>query len=201
MAIIPWVCPASFRRVRQWVARRRKAREVRRDPWAAAGSFHPALVSDHLTPAIAVLADSFTEDDFAIDCDGCTACCRGHDGVKLDDHELHDYECHQDAKGEWRVDVDDEGRCVYLGELAKGAEGCTIHGSAPRRCQEFDCRAAVITYSRVGIDELVSQGALPMAVVEMGRKKLDEWNTQMNVRALSGGANLTFLMEDDDASA
>ncbi len=154
-------------------------------------------VSDNLTPAIAVLVDSFTSEDFVIDCDGCTACCRGHAGVKLDDDEILSYDCVKDDKGEWRLEVDDAGWCKYL-----DAEGCSIHETAPRRCKEFDCRAAVICYSAVGIDELVAKAQLPLAVVEMGRKKLDEWNQAMNVRATSGGADTSFLLKgDDDAPA
>jgi len=161
------------------------------------GSCRLAPVSDSLTPAIAVLSESFTEGDFDIDCDGCTACCRGHHGVKLDDHEVNEHPAthrYKDPRGEWRlINIDDQ--CVYL-----DAEGCSIHADPnfPRRCLEFDCRAAVITYNTVGIDELVKKGELPLAVVEMGRKKLDEWNNAMNVRALAGGGDLSFLMEEDD---
>lgn len=156
-----------------------------------AGSCRQAWVSkDALTPAIAVLSESFTEADFVIDCEGCTACCKGHDGVKLDDGELLSFDCHKDAKGEWRVDCDDAGWCTYL-----DAEGCSIHDEAPRRCQEFDCRSAVIFFGSIGIDELVREAKLPLEVVTMGRKKLDEWNQTMNVRALSGGADLSFLLK------
>lgn len=150
---------------------------------------------DALTPAVAVLQDTFTEADFVIDCDGCTACCRGHDGVKVDQGEEVRFDTVKDERGEWRVrNVD--GACVYLDE-----EGCTIHGEAPRRCQEFDCRAAIIFFNNVGIDELVREAKLPLAVVEMGRKKLHEFNNVMNTRALAGGGDLSFLMEEaDDAS-
>ena len=153
------------------------------------------MSKDALTPAIAVLVDSFTSEDFEIDCDGCTACCRGHDGVKLDAGDVGRFRgaAHQDDKGEWRLNQVD-GACVYLVD-----DGCSIHDVAPRRCQEFDCRAAVIAYSAIGIDELVKSGDLPLAVVEMGRKKLEEFNNVMNTRALSGGADLSFLMEDDHA--
>lgn len=165
-----------------------------------AGSCRQALVSkDALTPAIAVLAESFTEKDFEIDCDGCTACCRGHDGVKLDAGDVGRFRgaAHQDDKGEWRLNqIDDE--CVYLVE-AEGVWGCSIHDDAPRRCKEFDCRSAVICYSAIGIDELVAKAQLPLDVVTMGRKKLEEFNNAMNVRAVSGGADLSFLMEKPDA--
>ncbi len=149
------------------------------------------MSKDALTPAIAVLTESFTSEDFEIDCDGCTACCRGHDGVKLDAADVGRFRdvAHQDDKGEWRLNQIDDA-CVYLDD-----DGCSIHDDAPRRCKEFDCRAAVITYSAVGIDKLVTQGDLPLAVVEMGRKKLEEFNNVMNTRALSGGADLSFLME------
>lgn len=161
------------------------------------------MSKDALTPAIAVLVESFTEKDFVIDCDGCTACCRGHDGVKLDAGDVGRFRgsAHQDDKGEWRLNQVD-GACVYLGPVGDDPgphrEGCMIHDRAPRRCKEFDCRAAVITYSAVGIDELVTQGDLPVDVVIMGRKKLEEFNNVMNTRALSGGADLSFLMEGDN---
>lgn len=157
-----------------------------------ADSCRRASVSkDALTPAIAVLSESFTSDDFVIDCEGCTACCRGHDGVKLDVEEEVRFDSVKDERGEWRVrNVDDA--CVYLDD-----EGCTIHGDAPRRCQEFDCRAAIIFFNNVGIDELVREAKLPLAVVEMGRKKLEEFNNVMNTRAIAGGGDLSFLMKGE----
>lgn len=167
----------------------------------AAASCLLASVSEQLTPAIAVLFESFTSEDFEIDCDGCTACCCGHHGVKLDEDELSHYPAvniYPDPRGEWRM-KQIAGQCVYLSMGDNERWGCSIHGEAmPRRCREFDCRAAVITYSPIGIDELVAKGELPLAVVEMGRLKLDEWNRAMEVRALSGGGDLSFLMEDDN---
>lgn len=158
------------------------------------------MSKDALTPAIAVLADSFTSEDFVIDCDGCTACCRGTEGVKVDDGERLPFDTYKDDKGEWRLKQVD-GECVYLGQLeAYGKKGCTIHDHAPRRCREFDCRAAIIFFGSIGIDELVREAKLPLAVVEQGRAKLAEWNRTMNVRALSGGADLSFLMEGDDSA-
>ena len=171
-----------------------------------AGSCPQAWVSkDDLTPAIAVLTKSFKPEDFVIDCDGCTACCRGHEGVKLDDGERHDFISYKDDKGEWRVQQKD-GACIYLAgpdDVDHGlpdsiTKGCVIHQTAPRRCQEFDCRSAVIFFGRLGLDELVREAKLPLEVVEQGRKKLHEWNQVMNVRALSGGADLSFLMQGDD---
>lgn len=150
-----------------------------------------SVSKDQLTPAIAVLSESFKEGDFDIDCDGCTACCRGAGGVKLDVEEEVLFDSVKDDKGEWRVRQVD-GVCIYLDDDDRG---CTIHENAPRRCQEFDCRAAVIFFGSVGIDELVREAKLPLAVVEQGRAKLEEWNRTMNVRALSGGADLSFLME------
>lgn len=164
-----------------------------------AASCRQAWVSkDALTPAIAVLTESFTPEDFVIDCDGCTACCRGHEGVKLDDGERLQFDSYKDNLGEWRVIQTSKEECVYLGELEDGTRGCTIHEYAPRRCREFDCRAAVIFFGSVGIDELVREAKLPLAVVEQGRAKLAEWNKLMNVRALSGGADLSFLLQGDD---
>ena len=154
-----------------------------------------SVSKDALTPAIAVLSESFQEGDFDIDCEGCTACCRGHDGVKLDVEEEVRFDSVKDERGEWRVrNVD--GACVYLSDDDE-SPGCTIHEDAPRRCQEFDCRAAIIFFNNVGIDELVREAKLPLAVVEMGRKKLGEFNKLMNLRATSGGADLSFLMKEN----
>jgi hypothetical protein len=164
-----------------------------------------SVSKDALTPAIAVLTESFTERDFEIDCDGCTACCRGTEGVKVDDNERLPYDTYKDDKGEWRVKQVD-GACMYLA-TEPGVWGCLLRGPtselpSPRRCREFDCRAAIIFFGSIGIDELVREAKLPLAVVEQGRAKLEEWNRTMNVRALSGGADLSFLMEDNpDASA
>jgi len=150
---------------------------------------------DALTPAIAVLAESFTDSDFAIDCDGCIACCRGEVGAKVDQAEEVMFDTVKDDHGEWRLrNVD--GKCVYLITSESGLEGCSIHSQAPRRCREFDCRSAIIFYNNVGIDELVRTSKLPLDVVTMGRKKLEEFNNVMNLRALSGGGDLSFLMED-----
>lgn len=154
-----------------------------------------SVSKDALTPAIAVLSESFTERDFDIDCDGCTACCRGEAGVKVDQGEEIRFDTVKDDKGEWRLRQVD-GACIYLNE---DDNGCTIYEDAPRRCKEFDCRAAVIFFGNIGLDELVREAKLPLAVVEQGRAKLDEWNNVMNTRALSGGADLSFLMEKPDA--
>lgn len=154
-----------------------------------------SVSKDALTPAIAVLSESFKEGDFDIDCEGCTACCRGHDGVKVDQGEEVLFDTVKDERGEWRVrNVD--GQCVYLSDDDEHP-GCTIHETAPRRCQEFDCRAAIIFFNNVGIDELVREAKLPLDVVTMGRKKLGEFNNVMNTRALAGGGDLSFLMEGD----
>jgi hypothetical protein len=165
------------------------------DPARVVDSCRLASVSkDALTPAIAVLSESFTEADFVIDCDGCTACCRGEAGVKVDQGEEVLFDTVKDDKGEWRLRQVD-GACIYLDD---DDGGCSIHEDAPRRCQEFDCRAAVIYFGNMGLDELVRDAKLPLAVVEQGRAKLAEWNRTMNVRAMSGGADLSFLVKGDD---
>jgi uncharacterized protein len=69
----------------------------------------------------------------ALDCAGCTACCRG-DRISLtveDDPSQYDTVVDGDRLVLRRVN----GNCVYL-----GAEGCTIHGRAPALCKAFDCR-------------------------------------------------------------
>lgn len=166
---------------------------------------------DQLTSAVAVTP--FKEDDFAIDCDGCTACCKGHDGPIILTEEQSDYQCHKDSKGQWRLDQTEEGQCVYLGD-----RGCSIHGTSeewgegtdpadnldgptqpPRICRDFDCRSVIIKFNNRGLDQMVRAKQLPLDVVIQGRKKLAEFNNMINVRAVSGGADLSGLMEAGDA--
>lgn len=169
--------------------------------------------TDNLTAAIAVTP--FKESDFAIDCDGCTACCRGDDGPIINPGEVSDYQCHKDDKGNWRLDQTPEGHCVYLDDLGPefGGSGCAIHYSdgplegpdpannlgdaptqPPRICRDFDCRSIIVKFNTRGLDFMVNSGQLPLEVVIQGRKQLKAFNDMINTRALSGGADLSALL-------
>lgn len=165
--------------------------------------------TDTATAAVALGAidpEFFKESDFEIDCDGCTACCKGEDGPIINDDEYLDYYCHKDDKGNMRLDQVD-GHCVYLGEA-----GCSIHGQLglpleelgqedrgtppwpPRICRDFDCRSVIIKFNDRGLDHLVNSGQLPLDVVIQGRAKLKGFNDMINVRAMSAGVDLSALL-------
>jgi hypothetical protein len=165
--------------------------------------------ADHLTAAIAVTP--FKESDFVIDCDGCTACCRGDDGPIINPGEVSDYDCHQDDKGQWRLDQTEEGQCVYLSKGSDEAPaGCMLHFMVdatesygdrvdealppPRICRDFDCRAVIVKFTNRGLDYMVNSGQLPLEVVIEGRRQLKKWNDMINTRALAGGADLSGLL-------
>lgn len=171
--------------------------------------------SDSATPAVAlghIDPNFFRPSDFAVDCDGCTACCKGDDGPRINEDEVVDYQCHQDDKGEWRLDQGEDGWCVYL-----DSEGCSIHeGRArdpddglpacpPYVCRAFDCRSLIIKFNNRGLDYMVNSKQLPLDVVIQGRKQLQAFNRMIELRATTVGADLTeFLMvpaeEREDAT-
>lgn len=161
--------------------------------------------SDGVTPAVAlggVDEDFFQASDFEIDCDGCTACCRGDDGPIILPEETNLYACHKDDKGNWRLDQVD-GHCVYLDEEA---HGCGLHGKRdpatildgpqqpPRICRDFDCRSIILKFNNRGLDYMVNSGQLPLEVVVTGRRQLQAFNNMIETRATVVGADLSSLM-------
>lgn len=183
--------------------------------------------SDTATAAVAIGyldPDFFKPSDFEVDCDGCTACCKGDDGPRINDDEREDYACHVDEKGEWRLDQVD-GHCVYLGPLNGAKEGCLLHYACdiwesipeeqrkdeshaplppPRICRDFDCRSIIIKFNDRGLDQLVNSKQLPIDVVIQGRAKLKQFNDMINTRASVGKVDLSALLmtpaeEADDA--
>ncbi len=74
----------------------------------------------------------------AVNCNGCTACCK-HDKIILgaeDDRSAYKY--HNEWANAKQYDVLDRksnGDCVYLSE-----SGCSIHENAPGICKRMDCR-------------------------------------------------------------
>lgn len=164
--------------------------------------------TDHLTAAIAVA--EFKDSDFVIDCDGCTACCRGDDGPIITPDEVTEYACHKDDKGNWRLDQAD-GRCVYLSSGSdESPPGCMLHFMRdateahgddveealppPRICRDFDCRSIIVKFNDRGLDYMVNSKQLPLDVVIQGRAQLKRFNDMINTRALAGGVDLSPLL-------
>lgn len=168
--------------------------------------------TDSVTPAVALgsVDEAFFRDtDFAIDCDGCTACCRGDDGPIILPGEANVYASHKDDKGNWRLDQTAEGHCVYLDterhlcaihyEEAAGkgpdpADRLEGPSQPPRICRDFDCRSIIIKFNQRGLDFMVNSGQLPLEVVVTGRRQLQAFNNMIETRALSVGADLSSLM-------
>lgn len=80
----------------------------------------------------------------AVPCDGCTACCRSHQFVHIDDDEADtlahiDPGCLVRAPGaeatSWVMGYDIAGRCPQLTDA-----GCSIYDHRPRTCRTYDCR-------------------------------------------------------------
>ena len=106
-----------------------------------------------------------------VPCNGCTACCR-HDFIKVEEDEADQFwtELRPDPyTGEMAHALKIvDGGCIYLGE-----KGCTIHGKAPRICQEFDCRdfwREFLTLTRVERRKAVKMGLVKREVLAAGRK-------------------------------
>ncbi|HWE55342.1 MAG TPA: YkgJ family cysteine cluster protein [Acidimicrobiales bacterium] len=80
----------------------------------------------------------------AVPCDGCTACCRSHQFVHIDDDET-DTLAHIDPDllvrtpgvdaHSWVMGYDTAGRCPQLTDT-----GCSIYEHRPRTCRTYDCR-------------------------------------------------------------
>lgn len=101
----------------------------------------------------------------SVPCNGCTACCRGHDVVVLMPGEETKYRSHRVA-GKWVLARQGNGDCEYV-----TASGCSIHGAAPRVCQGYDCRKQV---ARFGSDaaqlHAVSVGLLKASLYEAAKR-------------------------------
>lgn len=77
--------------------------------------------------------------DAAIDCDGCTACCRKECVILTEQDDAGLYETidvihpltDEPAKA---IPHADDGACIYLGEA-----GCTIYDRRPAICRAFSC--------------------------------------------------------------
>lgn len=186
------------------VAKALGAGKVSAPPFAkGSDGIAPVVALGHIDPKF------FKASDFTIDCDGCTACCRGDDGPRINEDEVHDYQCHKDKKGEWRLDQVD-GHCVYL-DLEDNS--CAIHGTSeewgegtdpadnldgpsqpPYVCRAFDCRSLILKFNDRGLDYMVNSKQLPLDVVIQGRAQLKAFNAMLETRASVVGADLSSLM-------
>lgn len=67
-----------------------------------------------------------------LECNGCTACCRGDKIHLLPGEDPANWETVERDGRHWLKRVD--GNCVYLTD-----NGCSIHGKAPEMCKRFNC--------------------------------------------------------------
>jgi Fe-S-cluster containining protein len=101
-----------------------------------------------------------------VDCGSCRKCCIGHQLIVLvETDSLADYQCHEFAPGQWAVDRNAGGDCIYL-----GPDGCTIWGRHPAVCRTFDCAAFVERMDQGAFDGLGPR--LDNDVIREGRKRL-----------------------------
>jgi len=102
-----------------------------------------------------------------VPCGTCRLCCTAF-FVFLDDDEYANYKwgnCIKDGQNMGRVlQRKPNGECIYLTE-----KGCGIHGQAPRRCREFDCRH-LYRHSDRGWRRQAVKGGFPQAILDRGRE-------------------------------
>jgi uncharacterized cysteine cluster protein YcgN (CxxCxxCC family) len=111
---------------------------------------------------------NFSEEDLPpLDCDGCTACCRG-ELIYLLPHEIPIYETEM-IYGKEAIAHKPNDDCLYLSPV-----GCTIHEQKPIKCSDFDCRKLVMRFG----DKLNDMQVKP-EMVEAGKRKLSEAIIQM----------------------
>ncbi len=88
-----------------------------------------------------------------LECNGCTACCRA--GLVV-----------------VGVTMRPDGSCLHVGE-----KGCTIHGSRPQQCRDFDCRDVAASFSknelRVALAEPGKVGSL-YGIIKAGAERLED---------------------------
>lgn len=94
-------------------------------------------------------------------CGTCNACCRQWDLIVLDpqkdDPSLYEHQVIIDPNGRKLITLKHQanGDCVYLNR----SKGCTIHGDAPSRCREMDCRSYFLL-AEPQINHLLAMGLL-----------------------------------------
>lgn len=70
----------------------------------------------------------------AVDCNGCTACCRGMKVPLSSWENPADYRHEHDPDGRVTLETTSDGQCVYL-----GPDGCSIYERRPFACRTFSC--------------------------------------------------------------
>lgn len=107
----------------------------------------------------------------SVPCNGCTLCCRG-DAISIHPELGDDASQYQTvphfipelaAKGTLMLAHKPDRSCVYL-----GAGGCSIHGSAPALCREFDCRQLVRRLGYTKARKAVKKGMLSAGAIRRG---------------------------------
>lgn len=102
-----------------------------------------------------------------VPCNGCTACCRGRDVVRIfkdEDASQWKTEPHIFMKGHLMLSHQPNGDCFYLGE-----KGCTIQETKPQMCKEMDCR---LIAKQINYTQARKHSGLNMVVWRKGKKLL-----------------------------
>lgn len=106
----------------------------------------------------------------ALNCDGCTACCK-RDKIILGAEDVRsNYLHHKEWINSQEYDVLDRkpnGDCIYLAE-----SGCSIHGKAPGICRRMDCRKLFLTTPQTVVERRVRQNPQMIHVYLAGAQRL-----------------------------
>jgi hypothetical protein len=84
-----------------------------------------------------------------VPCNGCTACCKQQRIILGKQDNIDHYFVVPTRRGndgviEWMLAHKVNGDCWYLTDT-----GCSIHGRAPKACQQFDCRVWYAAFNPV----------------------------------------------------
>ena len=112
-----------------------------------------------------------------VPCNGCTACCKGQ-RIILDMEKdcWRAYRTEPTRKGndgpvELMLAHKPNGDCIYL-----AADGCSIHGSAPIACQQFDCRLWVIGFKSALAISPLDRDCANAAMERLTLKHIEQWD-------------------------
>jgi Fe-S-cluster containining protein len=107
-----------------------------------------------------------------VDCDGCTACCRGNQAVCLregdnpadygDNLQLENYHGTPSLTLKRRANGD----CVYL---LMGV--CTIYAKRPTVCRRFDCRRIVAMFDSTDRGRAIARGLFSAEIMDAGKAR------------------------------
>ena len=102
----------------------------------------------------------------SVACGTCRKCCQGDPLIILvEGDNPADYQCHEFQPGQWALNRNADGDCIYL-----GVAGCTIWGRHPTVCRVFDCAGFVKRMDKGAFDAVGPR--LDAPVIREGRRRL-----------------------------